>query len=234
MKRFIAFVLFVALIGLSLVAWQADAQTMFEYYTGGTSVTGVDPGWCYAQSFTASEAAEFEVGTFAATNVGGTATGQLHAELWAASAGAPTGSVLDTSDNVYDVSTLRTYNGTQGASILFFYFNTPITLTDTSQYALILEYESGGSGEIRVTQDTAGSYAGGNLAYANGCSSWTEIEATDINFVAHGNVPGAGGESTTTTASTTISYVQNETQDIAFGILIFLILFFGLLFYFKR
>lgn len=209
------FAFVIGTIVMAIFAWRADAATYS--YTGGTSVTGTDPGWCYAQSFTASATENLTHASFIAGEVS-SATGTLRAELYSATSGQPSGSVLATSENTYDASTLRDYNSTQLATPLLFTFDGTYELQSGTEYAIAYRYVSG-TGEVRIAQDTSSGVAG-NVSYSNGCSTWTEIESNDLVFQVISAAAGGGGNTTTTVTSTTSMIVQNPTQDMFNGIVL--------------
>lgn len=102
-------------------------------------------------------------------------TGQIWCEIYATSAGAPTGATLATSDKL-DVSSVST-----SAQVIRFVFRNPASLTAGTTYALSIEgsWTASDTNFINVRSNSAGGYAAGQDYYYDG--SW-HANATDLWF----------------------------------------------------
>ena len=107
-------------------------------------------------------------------NKQGSPTGRMWAEVYATSGGAPTGSVLATSDKL-DVSLVAATD-----QEIKFIFHSPLTLVAGTTYwvGLAGDYTASATVNIRVNYNTAGGYAAGAV-YAYDDTSWAEIVSGD-------------------------------------------------------
>src|SRR5690606_11127897 len=107
-------------------------------------------------------------------HLGSPLTGDIVMDIYATTAGVPTGAPLVTSDD-FDISALT--NVFASHSIVF---STPIVLSPATTYAFIIRNgTSAPSGSIEFSRNTAGSYAGGNL-YAYDGVTFSSVPAHDM------------------------------------------------------
>ena len=106
----------------------------------------------------------------------GSPTGRIWVEIYATSAGAPTGATLATSDKM-DVSLVST-----SSQVVRFVFRTPVSLTAGTTYALSIEgdWTSSDTDHAIVRYNNAGGYAAGDFYYYNG--AWTQVVSQDLYF----------------------------------------------------
>lgn len=109
----------------------------------------------------------------------GTPTNRIWAELYATSAGLPTGAVVATSDKL-DVSKVAT-----AAQWVQFIFRTPPTLVSGTTYALVIagDFTIDVTHHILLDVDSSSPpYANGSIIAWDGASTWTANTAVDMLF----------------------------------------------------
>ena len=107
----------------------------------------------------------------------GTVSGNAWLELYATSAGAPTGGVLATSDKI-DASLIST-----SAQIIRFPFRNPVTLNSGTTYAWALtgDWTESDTNTIRLRENSAGGYGSGQNYVYNG-SAWSVLSSGGTDF----------------------------------------------------
>lgn len=148
-----------------------------------------------AQSFTTHAVAEkLREARFRIKIGAGTPTGDLHAELYASTAGViPTGAVLATSEPVLAsrILSAATY------SEVIFRFEDNVTLSASTQYCIVLRHPNGdASNYFHVEGAASGTVAGENKANENPASTWNAEASADLWFVVKGSeiMYGRAGE----------------------------------------
>lgn len=132
-----------------------------------------------SQSFTSRAVAEKLVEARFNLKIGaGAPTGDLHAELYATAAGIiPTGAALATSQPVL-ASLIQS-----GYTEVIFRFEDNVTLTASTQYAIVIRHTNGGASDyFHVEGAAAGTVAGENAAAENPAATWTAAAAADLWF----------------------------------------------------
>jgi len=232
--RYVIWVILVAIIGLLTVREFASAQTLQDYYnTGGDTAetfgTATGTKWEY-QTFTATSDYDLEIVKVEIQKTGSPA--DVEVRIRATSGNVPTGSDLA-------VETIPA--GDVGASFAFEIanFSPTVALTNGTKYAIILSC-SGCTGSNYYEwnwDESAPSYASNNAGVSTDSgSTWTAYTSIDGMFEVWGTASaGGGGTSTpTSTATTTVYTIDNPSQNVANGLYLFFIVFFGLLFYFRK
>lgn len=146
---------------------QTTSDAELELREGAT--TNVKVG----ETFDTDEAGPLESVEFQ-LNKQGSPTGRMWAEVYATTAGVPTGAVLATSDKL-DVSLVNAAD-----QAIKFIFRSPLTLVAGTTYwvGLAGDYTASATVNIRMNYNTAGGYAAGSV-YAYDGTSWAEIVAGD-------------------------------------------------------
>jgi len=141
----------------------------------------------------------------------GNAIAEIYAESHATAFGTdsvPNGSVLATSDN-FDVSTLTTSN-----SFVSFYFTgeNKITLTNGTNYVLVLKYSSGDStNKIGASGDNTTPTHSGNLCTFY-TTSWNYTSGTDLNFYLYKDASSASASPSVSPSSSISASVSPSTS----------------------
>lgn len=141
-------------------------------------------------------------------------TGNAVAKIYAISGihgtnAVPSGSALATSDNV-DVSTIPTASNT----LITFTFSgvNQITLTNTTNYIITIEYTGGnGSNFIDVGVDASSPTHAGNASFFD--TSWHSTSSYDICFYVNDTAGATTTSSSTTTTSTSTSSTTTSTSS---------------------
>lgn len=105
-------------------------------------------------------------------------SGQIWAELYATSAGLPTGAALATGDKL---SSGLFQTGQE--FFARFVFRTPVFLTAGTTYAVVMNanYSSSGTINNRIQKNSAGGYAAGSVVTFDG-TTWTATAGEDLSF----------------------------------------------------
>jgi len=219
----------VALIGILTAREFASAQTLKEFYDAGDndSFGGGATGW-NAQTWTADSQYVLENVQVLVYKAGTPGTCIL--SLRATSASQPTGS--DITSASIDTTSITTSATGEWITVDV----TDHEVMSGTMYAWVMRCPSGNESTNRLrwrADNSSPSYAGGavNLSGDSG-SSWTTYTGYDFLFRNYEHVSAGGGTTVTTTVTSTSEFT-NTTQDIANGLYLFFIVFFGLLFYFK-
>lgn len=144
----------------------------------------------------------------------GSPTGTLKIDIYATSAGAPTGAALISSTTV-DVSTIT--KDTNG-QFIYLTFNSN-TLTNTTTYALVLtpSYATSATDYIAAHQNSTSVYASGSRYDYNG-SVWTVSALADLVFEVHSTFAKVIGVATAAgTSNRGLLQHDQQTQIVASG-----------------
>lgn len=157
---------------------------------------------------------------FCLKNDGGSPSGIVL--LFMADSGGSPSTVIASSTASGAISTAQRYT---------FTFSSPVSLSAATDYWIMAVPSGGGStlANCGLGSDTSG-YA--TKYSSNNGASWSTLTGTTQNFSFLVTESGGGGGATTTTASTTM--MSNPNQDVANGIYLYFVGFFGIIWLFRK
>lgn len=213
MKKFFLWILITLLVWLGMIiADRAFAQTLQDSFTAttGASADNSDGSW-HAQTFITNSAYTISDVKVKIKRVG--SPGTCTVSIRATSSDLPTGSDLTSGD--VDCSAISTGFALVDVAL------TPYALTGSTTYAIVLRSAThDASNYIAWDGASTNAYTNGRWAYSNNSgSTWTGGGNYDMGFETYS--ASAGGGTTTTTATSTATIIQNPTQDLFNGILLF-------------
>lgn len=234
--RYIVWIVLVTLIGLGTAQFLASADTTlwgsFDASSGteDASIWGATTRW-EAQSFTTTDGVVPESAKLYLKRIGSGA-GTLSADIQDDSSGSPSGSVVSgCGSSTIDSSTVV---DTSYSLITFTYTSSTCQLLTTTKYWIVAKPTSGDGASNYVSW---GYLSGGGFADGEGkqytSGSWSG-SVGDFGFELYEYTVVGGGETSTATTTPASTRVYNESQTVYNGFILFFILFFGIIFYFRK
>jgi len=234
--RYIFWIISIAVIGLVTAREFARGDTSlwgsFDASSGteDASIWGATTRW-EAQSFTTGvgEALIPENAKLYLKRIG-TGSGTLTADIETDNSNTPSGTQQCTSstvDSAIDV-------GTTYGLINFTYSSSTCSLTANTKYWIVAKPSAGNGSTNYVAWGYlgAGGFTGGDMKqYTSG--NWGGSLGDGGFELYKYTAPATPAEATSTATSTTM-IIENPSQDIYNVLILFFVMFFGLLFYFKR
>lgn len=232
MKRFIFYS--ILLITILLIGTKVSAQS-FSYESGGDTdeAFGTNAGGKKAwQTFTATSSADVVI---VAPYIKRTSVDKpVYASIYATDVnGKPTGSSLGQCDEDEEIPT--------NYQFVEMHCDNDITLTASTKYAFVMECPTCDNSNYILwnTDESSPTFPDGNWGDWNGATinSYSTIDGL-FKVYLHTDLtsnPSASSTATSTSSYSTTTYrIINTTQDIFNGYILFFIVFFGILFYFKK
>jgi len=220
--KFVAWIIgfgIAALLAMSIIT-NAEASTLDQYYNSGgdteeTFGTSAGAKWA-SQTFTPTAGNILDFAKFQIYRTG--AAHDVTVDLKATDVnGKPTGSALTTAT----ISAASIGTSWSWAVATF----TEYEMTADTKYALVLHCNACTNSEYINwnTDESSPTYTGGNTGWSTDSgSTWTMYDSIDSMFETWTHSAAAA---TSTTATTTTTIVQNPTQDLFNGILLFFVAF---------